>query len=256
MSSLHIVGIGPGNANCRTPAADAALDMAEELVGYGLYLDLLGPRVAGKRCHRLPLGDEIERARLALERAATGRSVALISSGDAGIYAMATLVFELLDREPEPGWSKVDVNVIPGISALQAAAALAGAPLAHDFCTISLSDLLTSWPTIERRLHGAGAGDFVVAFFNPVSKRRRWQLESARDILLDYRPPGTPAVLARNVGRDGESVRTIRLDELASSLVDMLTLVIVGNRDTRRAGRWVYTPRGYAKHMQAEGEAT
>jgi len=242
---LSIVGIGPGDPNQRTPLADAALSDAEELVGYGLYLDLLGDRIAGKRCHRLPLGDEQVRARLALERAASGCRVALISSGDAGIYAMASLVFELLDQDPSSNWDEVTIEVVPGISAVQATASRVGAPLGHDFCTVSLSDLLTPWETIARRLHGAGSGDFVVALFNPVSHRRRWQLEKARDILLEYRRPETPTVLGRNICRSGESTEIIRLDELSAERVDMLTLIIVGNRDTRRAGRWVYTPRGY-----------
>ncbi len=245
MKLLFIIGIGPGDPSQRTPAADRALDAAKELIGYGLYLDLLGERIAGKHCHRLPLGDEHARARLALDRAASGRKVALVSSGDAGIYAMATLVFELLDRERSTKWNDVAIEVVPGISALQATASRAGAPLAHDFCTISLSDLLTPWETIVRRLHGAGSGDFVVALFNPVSRRRRWQLAQARDILLDYRAADTPTILGRNVSRAGEAVEIIQLGELSPERVDMLTLIIVGNRETRSVGPWVYTPRGY-----------
>ncbi len=255
MKRLFIVGVGPGGHEHRTPAADQALDAASELVGYGLYLELLGTRIAGKQCHRLPLGDEIARARVALGRAGSGRSVALVSSGDPGIYAMATLVFELMDREPRPEWADVEVEVIPGVSALQATAALVGAPIAHDFCTISLSDLLTPWETIEARVRGAGIGDFVVAFFNPVSRRRTWQLERARDVLLEYRPNTTAVILGRNVSRPQQKVEVIELGQLTNDRVDMLTLVIVGNRETRRVGRWVYTPRGYARRLeQGAGE--
>ncbi|HEX9701985.1 MAG TPA: precorrin-3B C(17)-methyltransferase, partial [Rhodospirillales bacterium] len=168
--------------------------------------------------------------------------------GDAGIYAMAALVHELLD-EPKPAWRTAAVEVIPGVSAAQAAAARVGAPLGHDFCCISLSDLLTPWPAIERRLKAAAAGDFVVALYNPVSKRRREHLGRARDILLAARPPETPVVLARNLGRAGESVETVSLADLTPDMADMLTLVLVGSSRTRAvtagARGWLYTPRGY-----------
>ena len=250
---LLVVGIGPGAAGWRTPEASAAIAAATDLVGYGLYLDLLGEAADGKSRHQSGLGAETERARLALELAAEGRVVCLICSGDAGIYALATLVFELIDRERRPDWLRLDLAVVPGVSALQAAAARAGAPVNHDFCTISLSDLLTPWPTIERRLEAAAAGDFVVCFYNPVSSRRRDQLTRARDILLGGRPPETPVVLARQLGRPGESVEIITLAELAPERADMLTMVVVGNSESRRlemGGRsWLYTPRGYAKKL-------
>jgi cobalt-precorrin 5A hydrolase/precorrin-3B C17-methyltransferase len=178
--------------------------------------------------------------------------VALVCSGDAGIYAMATLAFELLEKGGLTGAAmRIEIAVAPGISALQAAAARAGAPLGHDFCTISLSDLLTPWPDIVRRVEAAGAGDFVVAFYNPVSKRRRSQLAAAREILLKHRPETTPVVLATNLGRDGEKVRIVTLGELQVDDVDMLTVVLVGSSQTRvvttgEGRRWVYTPRGYA----------
>ncbi len=251
---LLVVGIGPGAASWRTPEASAAIAAASDLVGYGFYLDLLGPAASGKARHESGLGAETERARLALDLAAGGRTVALICSGDAGIYALATLVFELMDRERRPDWLRLDVAVVPGVSALQAAAARAGAPINHDFCTISLSDLLTPWPTIERRLEAAAAADFVVCFYNPVSQRRRDQLVRARDILLTGRPADTPVVLARQLGRPGETVEIIGLGELTAERADMLTMVVVGNSETRRfaaAGRdWVYTPRGYARKLQ------
>ena len=190
--------------------------------------------------------------RHAMDLACRGRDVALVCSGDAGIYAMATLVFELLGRgDLSDGARRIAIAVAPGISALQGAAARAGAPLGHDFCTISLSDLLTPWRDIQRRVRAAGEGDFVIAFYNPVSKKRRTQLAWARDELLRHRPADTPVVLAANLGRDGERVRIVPLDALSVDDVDMLTVVIVGSSDTRTVttgdGRlWAYTPRGYA----------
>ncbi len=247
---LFIVGIGPGSPSWRTPEADAAIAQASDVVGYGLYLDLLGSALAGKSRHDSPLGEEEARAWRALDLAATGRAVALVSSGDAGIYGLAALVFELLDRNENPAWRRVAVRVCPGVSALQAAAARAGAPLGHDFCAISLSDLLTPWPEIERRLHAAADGDFVVALYNPASARRRSQLGRAREILLSRREPDTPVVVARNLGRPGELVEATTLGGLDDAKIDMLTLLLIGNRQTRAFGpgstRRVYTPRGYA----------
>ncbi len=252
---LTIVGIGPGASDWRTPEAAAALSSADDVVGYGLYLDLVGDLIKGTPRHSSDLGREEDRARQALDLAATGRRVALVCSGDAGIYALATLVFELLDRNANADWNRIKVSVAPGISALQAAAARIGAPLGHDFCAISLSDLLTPPEDIERRLRAAADGDFVVALYNPVSKRRRKLLLRARDILLDARPPGTPVILARNLGRTDEEVRVISLADLDVDMVDMLTLVMVGSSQSRTfettAGVRVYTPRGYEKKMQA-----
>lgn len=244
---LAVVGIGPGAEAWRTPEATRAVAEAEDLVGYGLYLDLLGALAAGKRRHQSALGAEEDRVRMALALAAEGRRVALVCSGDPGIYALATLVFEVMERDPRPEWGRLDIAVVPGLSAMQAAAARIGAPLNHDFCAISLSDLLTPWPMIERRLRAAAAADFVVAFYNPVSQRRRDQLAKARDILLTGRPAATPVVLARNLGRPGETVEVTALGALEVDRVDMLTVVLVGSSDSRltRAGR-VYTPRGYA----------
>ncbi len=248
---LAIVGIGPGDAAGRTAGAEAALAAADAVVGYGLYLDLVAPLIAGKERHDFPLGEEKARARKALDLAAEGRRVALVSSGDAGIYAMASLVFELVETEHHAGWDRLEITGLPGVSAMQAAAAASGAPLGHDFCAISLSDLLTPWSAIEQRLEAAAAGDFVVALYNPVSERRRDQLSRAREILLRNRAATTPVVIARNLGRAGEAVRVVELDALGPDLVDMLTVVIVGSSQTRRierpdGGAWVYTPRGYA----------
>jgi len=254
--SLAIVGIGPGAAAARTHEVEAAISKATDLVGYKLYLDLLGPLAEHKARHGYELGEEEMRVRIALGLAAQGRDVALVCSGDAGIYAMATLVFELIDREGNADWARVEIKGLPGVSAMQTAAARIGAPLGHDFCAISLSDLLTPWEAIEQRLLTAAAGDFVIAFYNPVSQRRRTQLAAAKEILLRHRPAETPVVLARNLGREGETVTVVTLGDLKIEDVDMLTLVIVGSSTTRAVQRpdggvWVYTPRGYAKKMDA-----
>ncbi len=253
---LSIVGIGPGNADWRTAEAVRTLREATDMVGYGLYLELIADLTQGKRLHTSSLSEEEARARLALDLAAEGRPVALVSSGDPGIYALASLAFELLDRENRADWNRLAIEVLPGISALQAAAARVGAVIGHDFCAISLSDLLTPWPEIERRLRAAAEADFVMALYNPVSRRRRTQLAAAREILLAHRPPDTPVVLARNLGRLGESVRVVELKALTLDNIDMLTIVLVGSSRTRVVQRGthcvVYTPRGYA----AKGERT
>lgn len=248
---IIVVGLGPGASAWRTPGADAAIAGATDLVGYGRYLDLLGPLPPGCARHAYPIGAEEERARAALSLAAQGRRVALVSSGDAGVYGMASLLFELLDSDGgEPGWRGIALAVEPGISALQAAAARAGAPLGHDFCAISLSDLLTPWPLIERRLRAAAVGDFVVALYNPASRARRSRLAQALAILATRRPADCPVVVARNLGREGERVSLTTLAELDTDTVDMLTLLVVGSSQTRRIERggrsWLYTPRGYA----------
>ena len=283
--SVNLVGIGPGKAEWRTPEASRIIQNADELVGYGFYIDLLGPAASGRVRRDFELGEEEARCRYALEQAATGKDVAIICSGDAGIYAMASLVYELLDRPAQesanestkervngpakesangpsseaatgsakqggvsPAARRVVVSTAPGVSAMQAASARTGAVLGHDFCTISLSDLLTPWEQIERRIHAAGSGDFVVAFYNPVSRRRRTQLARARDILLGCRGADTPVILAHSLGRE-ESLVFCTLGELEVDMVDMMTTVIVGSSASRRVklglGDAVYTPRGY-----------
>lgn len=250
---LTVVGTGPGAAEWRTPAVSRVVAEATDLVGYGLYLDLLGSAAAGKELHSSNLSEEEARVRMALDLAAEGKQVALVCSGDPGVYALATLVMELLDRENKDDWNRIALAVEPGVSALQAAAARAGAPLGHDFCAVSLSDLLTPWDVIEKRLTAAAQGDFVIALYNPVSRRRRWQLEKARDILLAKRPSETPVILGRNLGRTDETLDVIPLGELTADRVDMLTVVIIGSGDTKVVQRgqrcWVYTPRGYAGKM-------
>lgn len=254
---LAVVGIGPGAAGWLTPEVKGLLQASDAIVGYSLYLDLIAALCPGAERFDSELGSEEARARKALALAAEGRTVALVSSGDVGIFAMATLVFECLEAGGLPdGAHRPEIVVAPGISAMQAAAARAGAPLGHDFCAISLSDLLTPWEAIERRIRAAAEADFVVAFYNPVSQRRRMQLAAAKAILVEHRPAGTPVILARNLGRKGETITTIPLVELEVDAVDMLTIVIVGASSTRQvnaAGKtWTYTPRGYAKKRQAE----
>jgi cobalt-precorrin 5A hydrolase / precorrin-3B C17-methyltransferase len=258
---LSIIGIGPGQHSWRTPEASALVAEAEELVGYGLYIDLLGGLAYGKERSDFPLGGEEDRCRYALEQAGKGKNVALICSGDAGIYAMGALVFELLDRGvDEMGVSdaahRVEVVSTPGVSALQGAAARAGAPLGHDFCAISLSDLLTPRADIVKRLKAAAEGDFVIAFYNPVSRRRRTLLAEARDILLQHRPADTPVMLASSLGRPEEHVRYRKLSELEVDEVDMLTVVLVGSSNSKLAqlgeGPRMYTPRGYARKIDGD----
>jgi cobalt-precorrin 5A hydrolase/precorrin-3B C17-methyltransferase len=258
---LSVVGIGPGQAAWRTPEVSRLVADAQELVGYGLYIDLLGPLAVGKARSDFPLGGEEARCRYALEQAGLGKNVALVCSGDAGIYAMGALVFELLDRGPDQlGVSdaarRVEVVCSPGVSALQGAAARAGAPLGHDFCTISLSDLLTPRDDILRRLKAAAEGDFVIAFYNPVSKTRRTLLAEARDILLQHRPEDTPVLLASSLGRPEEHICYRRLADLQVDEVDMLTVVLVGSSNSRLAqlgeGPRMFTPRGYARKIDGD----
>lgn len=251
---LAVVGIGPGSEAWRSAEAVSLLRAATDWVGYGLYLDLVADLKRDTREHRFALGEEEARARHALELAGEGREVALVCSGDAGIYAMASLVFELLDTGSSGGAvsdsaSRIEVTVAPGISALQAAAAKAGAPLGHDFCAISLSDLLTPWKAIEKRLLAAAQGDFVVALYNPKSRRRTGQLSEAIAILRGNRPDDTPVIIAASLGRPEELITTMALSDFNADQVDMLSIVIVGSSATRRIGKLkpkrIYTPRGY-----------
>lgn len=245
-SSVIVVGLGPGAQEWLTPEAQAALAQADELVGYGPYLDRVAVR-PGQRRHASDNRVEAERARHALELAAGGVNVAVVSSGDPGIFAMASAVLEQLEQLPE---LDVDVRIVPGLSAMQAVAARVGAPLGHDFCVISLSDRLKPWEAIERRLQAAGEADMVVAIYNPASRSRRDQLVKARDTLLRHRAPTTPAVVARAVGSEEESVIVTTLAQLDLDSVDMRTLLIVGSSMTRTISRnggppLLYTPRSY-----------
>ncbi|MEM9354864.1 MAG: precorrin-3B C(17)-methyltransferase [Pseudomonadota bacterium] len=259
---LSVIGIGPGQKEWRSGEAERLLREASDWVGYGLYLDLVADLKAVQEEHRFDLGAEELRVRHALELAGKGRDVALICSGDAGIYAMAALVFEVLALEPSDGGlddasRRVAITVAPGISAIQAAAARAGAPIGHDFCLISLSDLLTPWSVIEKRVEAAAAGDFVVGFYNPRSMRRREQLDKAIAILRQSRPADTPVIIASNLGRPAEKHSVVPLCDFDPEQVDMLSIVVVGASTTRSFATGdgqthVFTPRGYAAKRTAE----
>jgi len=239
---LSVVGIGPGGMHHMTPAARAAIESAEVVAGYKTYLDLIPDLIAGKERLASGMRQEVERCRQAISAAESGHRVALVCSGDAGIYGMAGLVLELLDGR------ELEVEMVPGVSAVQAAAARLGAPLMHDFAVISLSDLLTPWPLICQRLEAAASADLVVALYNPKSRSRTTQIETARKILLRHRDPQTPVGIVRHACRSGEEVCVTTLEAMLDQQIDMFSLVLIGNRGTRidDRGRMV-TPRGYAE---------
>ncbi|MBP0607164.1 MULTISPECIES: precorrin-3B C(17)-methyltransferase [Burkholderia] len=247
---LTVLGLGPGGAAWLTPAARAALADSTDILGYTTYVNMAGPFRADQRVHGTDNREEMQRARHAFELAAEGRRVAVVSSGDPGVFAMAAAVLEALDEARDPQWAAVDLRVEPGISASLATAAQAGAPLGHDFCAISLSDNLKPWDVIETRLRHAAQADLVMAFYNPISRARPWQLDRALDIVRVHRAADTVVVLGRDIGRPGATLSTTTLGALRSDQVDMRTMVIVGSSTTRRfaignAREWVYTPRWY-----------
>ena len=247
---LAVVGLGPGPAAWRTPEASARLAHATDLVGYGPYLALV-PEVSPTTArHEFDNREEATRAQYALDLAAAGGDVVVVSSGDPGIFAMATAVVEALDRADDGRYRGVDVAIVPGVTAASAAAARVGAPLGHDFCCLSLSDVLKPWAVVERRLEAVAAADLVVALYNPTSRHRPWQLGRALDILSAHRPMTTPVVVGRDVGRDGETIQVTTLGTLDTDGIDMRTVVVVGSTTTRafeddQARTWVYTPRTY-----------
>ncbi|VAW16056.1 Cobalamin biosynthesis protein CbiG / Cobalt-precorrin-3b C17-methyltransferase [hydrothermal vent metagenome] len=256
---LDIVGIGPGSAEQRTISVVQALEGARDWVGYGFYLDLIADLDHGQTEHRFGLGDEEKRVRHALELAAIGKNVALICSGDAQIYAMAALVFELLETDGKRAVSdkarRVEIISHPGISALQMASARAGALIGHDFCAISLSDLLTPRAQIEKRLLAAAKGDFVTAFYNPRSKRRTDLLDKAKQLFLAHRPPQTPVIIASSLGRNGEKVRVVELVDFDPGEIDMMSIVLFGASKSKAFKRgdgktMAFTPRGYASKQE------
>ncbi|RQU90061.1 precorrin-3B C(17)-methyltransferase [Burkholderia cenocepacia] len=247
---LTVLGLGPGAAAWLTPAARAALADATDILGYTTYVNMAGPFRADQRVHGTDNREEMQRARHAFELASEGRRVAVVSSGDPGVFAMAAAVLEALDEARDPQWAAVDLRVEPGISASLATAAQAGAPLGHDFCAISLSDNLKPWDVIEMRLQHAAQADLVMAFYNPISRARPWQLDRALDIVRAHRAADTVVVLGRDIGRPGATLSTTTLGALRGDQVDMRTMVIVGSSTTRRfaignAREWVYTPRWY-----------
>ncbi|AEF20040.1 precorrin-3B C(17)-methyltransferase [Pseudomonas fulva] len=248
---LSVIGLGPGAAEHMTPAVRRALDEAQDLLGYETYVRMAEPLRNDQVRHCSDNREELQRARHAFELAASGRRVVVISSGDPGVFAMAAAVLEALEEAQAPtDWHAVELEVLPGVSAALATAAKAGAPLGHDFCLISLSDNLKPWAMIESRLDHAGAADLAMAFYNPISKARPWQLGRALEIVRSHRTPDTVVVLGRDIGRPAEALRVVSLGELTPEMVDMRTLVIIGSSQTRRfprgdGGEWVYTPRSY-----------
>ncbi|WP_429334595.1 precorrin-3B C(17)-methyltransferase [Paraburkholderia sp. 35.1] len=248
---LTVIGLGPGRAELMVPAARTALNEATDILGYDTYVKMAGPLRAAQRVHGSDNREEMQRARHAFELASEGRSVVMVSSGDPGVFAMAAAVLEALEASRNDAWAAVELSIVPGVSAALATAAQAGAPLGHDFCMLSLSDNLKPWTIIETRLRHAAQADLVMAFYNPISRARPWQLDKALDIVREYRVPSTQVVLGRDIGRPGGTLRTLTLGELRSADVDMRTMVIVGSSLTRRfacghhGAQWVYTPRWY-----------
>ena len=243
---LAVVGLGPGDVRWLTPEADAALAAADALFGYGPYLDR-APVRDGQSRHPSDNREEALRARAALETAAAGTNVALVSGGDPGVFAMAATVCEQIESGPA-AWRGLDVEIVPGITAMLAVAARVGAPLGHDFCALSLSDNLKPWPVIERRLDAAAQAGFVIALYNPMSRARPWQLTGALERLRRHLPATTPTVFGRAVGRADETIAVTTLQAADPAGADMATLVIVGSAETRLVPRpghapLVYTPR-------------
>ena len=243
---LAVVGLGPGDVRWLTPEADAALAAADALFGYGPYLDR-APVRDGQSRHPSDNREETLRARAALETAAAGTNVALVSGGDPGVFAMAAAVCEQIETGPA-AWRGLDLEIVPGITAMLAVAARVGAPLGHDFCALSLSDNLKPWPVIERRLDAAAQAGFVIALYNPISRARPWQLTAAFERLRRYLPATTPTVFGRAVGRADENIAVTTLQAADPAGADMATLVIVGSAETRLVPRpghapLVYTPR-------------
>ncbi len=242
---LRVIGLGPGAEDLLAPRAAAALAAASDIAGYHAYLDRV-PARAGQRRHASDNGDELARARASLARAAAGGRVALVSGGDAGVFGMASAVFEAIEQG-EAGWRTLDVEIIPGVSALLAAAAAIGAPLGHDFCVISLSDRLKPWDSIARRLAAAAAAGFVIVLYNPASRARREQFPAALALLRDILPGAVPVAFASAISRPEQRLDLTTLAEADPARADMRTLVMIGSAATRRldhaAGAWLYTPR-------------
>ncbi|MBS7599177.1 precorrin-3B C(17)-methyltransferase [Pseudomonas sp. RC2C2] len=247
---LAVIGLGPGAADLMVPAVKAELARANDVLGYETYVRMAGPFRADQVLHCTDNREEMQRARHAFELAAQGRSVVVVSSGDPGVFAMAAAVLEALHESSDPHWHAVELEMLPGVSASLATAAQAGAPLGHDFCVLSLSDNLKPWSIIEKRLDLACQADLALAFYNPISRSRPWQLGRALEIVRQHRTALTPVVLGRDIGRPGQTLRVVTLGELQPEMVDMRTMVLVGSSTTcefARAdgGQWVYTPRWY-----------
>ena len=249
---LAVIGLGPGAAELMVPAVKAELARANDVLGYETYVRMAGPFRDDQVMHCTDNREEMQRARHAFELAAQGRSVVVVSSGDPGVFAMAAAVLEALHASSDPRWHSVDLEILPGVSASLATAAQAGAPLGHDFCVMSLSDNLKPWNIIEKRLDLAAEADLALAFYNPISRSRPWQLGVALEIVARHRTAQTPVVLGRDIGRPGQTLRVTTLGALTPDQVDMRTMVIIGSSTTctfpRVDGReWVYTPRWYGQ---------
>lgn len=239
MNKLFLVGIGPGSADGMTQAAKAALEQSEVLCGYTVYLDLVRQQYPDKETYTTPMTRELERCRWAIDRAAEGKTVAMLCSGDAGVYGMAGPGLELAEGKD------IEIEVVPGVTAALSGAAILGAPLMHDFCVISLSDLLTPWEVIERRLRCAAAGDFSIALYNPRSKKRPDHLRRACEILLEEKSPDTVCGWVKNIGRPGQCHGLATLKDLGSLELDMFTTVFIGASTTKNVNGRMVTPRGY-----------
>ncbi len=243
---LFIVGIGPGGPEHMTCKAKDALDQSEVVVGYKTYIGLIEELIQGKKILSTGMTREIERAKEAVSYALGGSTVSLVSGGDPGIYAMAGLVFEILSASN----IKLHIEVIPGVAALNACAALLGAPLMHDFASISLSDLMTPWSTIEKRLHAAAEADFVIGIYNPKSKKRAHHIDKACEIIMQYRTPDTPAGIGTSISRPNQSVQITTLAKVPESSLGMQSIVIIGNSKTFVWNGHMITPRGYAEKYE------
>ena len=237
---LWIVGFGSGSLDNMTEQAKAALAESDVVVGYPVYLTLLRPLLGDKRCVETPMKQEIERCRLAIEEALKGQTVSLVCSGDSGVYGLAGLALELAKEYPP-----LEIEIVSGVTAACSGAAVLGAPLNHDFAVVSLSDLLTPWETIEKRLAAAAQADFVLCLYNPASRRRKDHLRRACEVLLRYRGPETLCGYVRQIGREGETSGILTLEELKELEADMFTTVFVGSSQTKKIGERMVTPRGY-----------
>lgn len=241
MNKIYVVGIGPGKARFMTDQARQALEEAEVLCGYTVYVELVAPLFPGKETYTTPMTKELDRCRWALQTAASGKTVALVCSGDPGVYGMAAPLLQLA-----PDYSDVEVEVVAGVTAALSGAAVLGAPLGHDFCVISLSDLLTPWAVIEKRLQCAARGDFAICLYNPSSRKRADYLQKACDILLAYgKAPETVCGWVRNIGREGQEKQLLTLGELRDAQLDMFTTVFIGSAGTRNIQGNMVTARGY-----------
>ncbi|MBQ7370613.1 MAG: precorrin-3B C(17)-methyltransferase [Blautia sp.] len=240
MSKIAVIGIGPGAYEQMTGKAIRAMQESDVIIGYTVYVDLVKEYFPGKEFLTTPMKKEVDRCILAFEEAKKGKQVSMICSGDAGVYGMAGLMYEVGTEYPE-----VELEIIPGVTAATGGAAVLGAPLIHDFCLISLSDLLTPWEKIEARLLGASQADFVIVLYNPSSKKRHDYLQKACDLMLRYKAPETVCGIVSNIAREGEEAKVLTLKELRDTPVDMFTTVFIGNSQTKQLNGKMVTPRGY-----------